>query len=284
MLKNKFKKLVVSLSILTLNACGISENIVAENNFQTFNTQSTYKPKHKFGLKINRNTPKVKFDESPKNAAPKKIDLRNLDSPVANQGQLGACTGFAIAKGLREFLLNKQKKQFTALSPLFLYYNERKREGSINEDAGAAISDGMNEIKENGIAPEKDWPYDITKFTIEPPAYAYKNAKEFKVKTIKPLRGITSIKNELNKQNPVVFGIDVYQSFDEAKAGNIPVPNVKSEPLLGGHAVFCVGYDDFKKVMIMKNSWGNDWGDKGYFYLPYEYFKLGLVDDAWTAE
>ena len=39
-----------------------------------------------------------------------------------------------------------------------------------------------------------------------------------------------------------------------------------------GHSMAIVGYDDLKKVFIIRNSWSDKWGDKGYFYMDYEYF------------
>jgi len=293
MFEKKIKKGLISffslgIFSLSINACGTN------NDFSTISAQltassldntgiSSYVPLHKYGLKITSKTPKVLYDQIPTNGIPKKVDLRNFASPVANQGDLGACTGFAIVKGLSEFLLNKQHKSFVPLSPLFLYYNERKIEGTVNDDAGASIADGMKVLKQTGVSPEEDWPYDITKFKLTPPKTAFDDATDYKVTTTKPLTGLSQIKSELNKGNAVVFGIEVYESFEKSKDGIIPVPDINNEKELGGHAVFCLGFDDSKNVLIMKNSWGADWGDKGYFYLPYEYFKLKLVDEAFTG-
>ena len=91
------------------------------------------------------------------------------------------------------------------------------------------------------------------------------------------------MKMSLSKANPFVVGIVVYESFESdtvAKSGYVPMPNVTSEAMLGGHAVLCVGYNDIKKVWIMRNSWGTSWGDRGYFYLPYAY----LLDNTLTSD
>jgi C1A family cysteine protease len=87
---------------------------------------------------------------------------------------------------------------------------------------------------------------------------------------------------------PFVVGILVYDSFEGltvAKTGYVPMPNTKTEQILGGHAVICVGYNDSKSVWIMKNSWGSSWGDNGYFYLPYNYLlNSKLAGDMWTIK
>ncbi|MBC7474337.1 MAG: C1 family peptidase, partial [Candidatus Sericytochromatia bacterium] len=131
-----------------------------------------------------------------------------------------------------------------------------------------------------GAPPETLWAYDTSKFAEKPPAAAYAAAGQYVVKDDIKLNGLQDIKDNLDKKNPVVFGIRVYDSFMKSKGGIIPTPNPKTEKLLGGHAVCAVGYDDTKGVLIMRNSWGTTWGDKGYFYLPYSYFKLNLVADA----
>lgn len=210
------------------------------------------------------------------------VDNRKWSSPVGNQGQLGSCTAFAAVRGAREYLLNKQAQPFVTLSPLMFYYEERKQDGTINYDAGSSITRSAYVLKNVGVSKETTWPYDITKFKIAPPASAYQEALQFRVQTIKKLYTLNDIKNEVKNGNPVIFGIKVYESFMRSTSGVIPLPNTSTERLLGGHAVTCLGFDDVNKVLIMKNSWGTNWGMKGYFTLPYGYFDLKLVMDVWT--
>ena len=57
----------------------------------------------------------------------------------------------------------------------------------------------------------------------------------------------------------------------------------RGEQVVGGHAVMAVGYDDKQQRFIARNSWGADWGQKGYFTMPYKYLaSRGLSDDFWT--
>ena len=82
---------------------------------------------------------------------------------------------------------------------------------------------------------------------------------------------------------PFVFGIMLYESFDSdktTKTGIVSMP-LKNEKDNGGHAVLAVGYNDESQCLIVRNSWGEEWGDKGYFYLPYEYAEK-LADDFWV--
>jgi C1A family cysteine protease len=221
---------------------------------------------------------------------PPVVDLRHFCSAVRDQGQLGSCTGFAIAVGFREFLLNKLGVPFVPLSPLFLYYEERSREHTIPQDAGAMPRDGFKVLQKLGCATEKDDPYDITKFTQAPSKTALTNAAQFKIAAYHRLAHLADIQACLAAGNGVVLGFTVYDSFESdavAKTGIMPMP-AAGESILGGHAVFCVGYKTDSTAagggyLIVKNSWGVGWGDQGYFYMPFAYIQPKLVSDVWTG-
>lgn len=93
------------------------------------------------------------------------------------------------------------------------------------------------------------------------------------------------MKNCLNQGFSFVIGFLVYPSFESpmvAKTGMVPLPK-PNEVSLGGHAITIVGYDDSKNSFYARNSWGLNWGLKGYFYIPYSYLSNpNLASDAWT--
>ncbi|MNS50021.1 Papain family cysteine protease [compost metagenome] len=295
-----------TLTATLLSGCGVNQLAAPQQQAGAFEAAGKKKAvATKFGLGANlKGAPKVKFDEGGEAegmtiqaALPAKVDLRGQCPPVYNQGPMGACSGFAIAKGLGEFILKKQNRH-VELSGLYLYYQERKMEGSINEDAGARISDGMKVLDNLGCAPEKDHPYlpmskwsdaDALKeyLTMKPGNDDVAAGKSYRIAGTQPINSLRAIRNSLAKGMPVVLGIAIFESFQSeaaAKTGVIPMPNVEKEEMMGGHAVVCVGYDNTKKVLIMRNSWGKEWGDKGYFYLPYGFIQQGLAADAWTAK
>jgi C1A family cysteine protease len=217
---------------------------------------------------------------------PKTIDLRSTMSPIVDQGQLGSCTANAIVSGLREYLEIAAGQNLVRLSRLFLYYEERKLEGTIEEDSGATIRDGMKVLAQIGVCPEEDYPYDITKFTQAPSATATADAAQYKIVKYHRVVNLNNLKVALSEGFPVVFGFKVYKSFESeeaAKTGRIPMPK-KDEQFLGGHAVLAVGYLDKGKSgkLIVRNSWGDGWGDHGYCYMSYAVFKR-LVMDMWTG-
>lgn len=227
---------------------------------------------------------------------PTSVDLRSKCSTIVDQGDLGACTGNAIASGLREYmLLNFGGPAFTRLSRLFVYYEERAAEGTTNEDSGANLRDGMDCILKLGVCKEALDPYNITMFTEAPSKAAMADAPNYKVSKYMRVMGIQAVKECLAAGYPVVAGMDVYSQFESqeaAKTGIVRIPSTFEKPI-GGHAVTIVGYQDTPKFSpgywkgggkwIMRNSWGADWGDKGYFYLAYDYTNLGYMTEFWTA-
>jgi len=215
---------------------------------------------------------------------PIKVNLRSGCSPVVNQGELGSCTANAIASGLGEYLLNKNKQPWVALSRLFLYWQERNMEGTVNEDCGASIRDGMKVLNQIGVCPEADWPYDISTFTNPPTDKEIADAAAYKVAEYHRITSLDRLKAALAEGLPVVIGIEVFESFESdevASNGIIPMP-AETEQDMGGHAVLVVGYDDSQSMLIVRNSWGYTWGDLGYFYLPYDYFTK-YASDCWTS-
>ena len=213
---------------------------------------------------------------------PELVDLRNFCSPVENQLTLGSCTAQALAGNL-EFLDYKNSQQLENMSRLFIYYNERLIEGTINQDSGASLRDGIKTLAKAGCCAEKDWEYDITKFTQKPPILCYFRARKHKIEEYRSLLDQNELLNCLAEGYPFVFGISIYESFETqevAKTGSVPMP-AQTERNLGGHAIMAVGYDLKKQIFIVRNSWGENWGDKGYFTLPFEYVNR-LAADFWT--
>lgn len=215
------------------------------------------------------------------------VDMRAHCSPVEDQGELGSCTGNAIV-GALEYLENVQNQSFINLSRLFVYYNERVIEGTVNQDAGAMIRDGIKAIARYGVCSEDVWPYNVATFTNRPSLEAYQSAEQHKaIEYRRVMQSADDIQHALAAGFPVVCGIILFSQFESdhvISTGMVSMPDMAREQNLGGHAVLCVGYNRTTRQYIMRNSWGESFGDKGYFYLPFDYLHSPqLADDFWTV-
>ena len=231
-------------------------------------------------------------------ALPPSADLRSGCPPVYNQGRIGSCTANAIAAAF-EFDLKKQGLPDFMPSRLFIYYNERAMEGHVASDSGAQIRDGVKSIATLGVCAETEWSYDDTPATSDggpfpagakdgekPSPQCYQDALKNRAATYRRVtQNLDHMRCCLAAGDPFVFGFTVYESFESdvvAKSGVAPMPQ-PGEQVLGGHAVLAVGYDDSAQTFTVRNPWGADWGQDGYFTLPYAYLTTrGLSSDFWT--
>jgi C1A family cysteine protease len=215
---------------------------------------------------------------------PKQIDLRHYCSPIESQGELGACTACALVGNL-EYLKKFKQQKIINFSKLFLYYHERMVRGTVNQDSGASLRDGIKTLVKIGDCLESLWPYKISKYKVKPPQKAYTDAQNYQITNYYRLHSLTEMKHTLSDGYPFVFGFAVYESLESAlvtETGIIPLPQPE-ERVLGGHAVMAVGYNDSKAQFIIKNSWGQVWGNAGYGFMPYTYLTNSkLSADFWT--
>ena len=212
---------------------------------------------------------------------PPRVDLTPKCPPVYDQGELGSCTANAIAAAL-------QFEEPFLPSRLFIYYNERVMEGTVDEDAGATLRDGIKSVATEGAPHETSWPYVIRRFRRKPSPAAYAEGRKHRALLYQRIpRTLEQMQGCLASGFPFTFGFSVYESFESAavrKTGVAPMPS-PGDAQLGGHAVLAVGYDAGERRFLARNSWGPRWGRHGYFTLPFDYLlDDSLSDDFWTVK
>jgi hypothetical protein len=198
----------------------------------------------------------------------------------------GNCTANATA-ALAQTLMIKEKKPSFMPSRNFIYYNERVMEGTVTQDSGAQLADGMAVLANSGVPHESLWPYTGNRWLWKPTASVSADALKHRVAQEQNLvQDLNHFKACLAAGYPFVGGFTVYESFESEQVAQTGVVNMpaKSEQTVGGHAILIVGYDDATNRFIVRNSWGNSWGMKGYFTIPYDYYTdADLATDFWTA-
>ncbi len=232
---------------------------------------------------------------------PSAVDLRPWCSPVENQLDIGSCTAHA-GVGIFEYFERRAFGRHIDASRLFLYKTTRNL-SHWTGDTGAFLRTTMGAMVLLGVPPEEYWPYVTADFDLEPPAFCYAFAQNYQALSYYRLDPpgidrkalLCRIKSNLAAGLPSMFGFTVYSSISQAgKSGYIPYP-VRGERILGGHAVDAVGYDDLLKIrnntdgaeettgaLLVRNSWGAEWGVGGYGWLPYDYVLQGLAEDWWS--
>lgn len=227
----------------------------------------------------------IKFSEIIKEAAielnlPVNYEIADL-SPVKNQGQEGTCVGFACTVGMKEYQEKKEFKRSVELSPRYLYQKCKEVDG-IPDRQGTYIRTAMDVLKNKGVCEWKFWPY-IENDIRSPEPDAEKNAPIYKIKSYVRLDGMSAVKQSLILNGPFVMGVPVFNSwFDESVRVNGIIPTPESDRSESGHAICIIGYDDNTRRFKFKNSWGIEWGEQGYGYLPYEYLN-STQTEAWSA-
>lgn len=228
------------------------------------------------------------------NSIPTVVDLRGWCPPIENQENIGSCTAHA-GVGLMEMFQKRYFGKHTDLSRLFVYKTTRNLLGWTG-DTGAYNQTTMKALVAFGAPPENYWPYDTKKYEVEPSAFLYALGDDFSaISYLKLDKGYSGnallqrVKDFLLAAHPIMFGFTVYNSLT---GSTFPFPEA-SDRMIGGHAVVAVGYDDNKVIthpvtkkqtkgaILIRNSWGTNWGENGYGWLPYQYVSGHLTSDWW---
>lgn len=213
---------------------------------------------------------------------PSSVNLSSNVSYVQTQGNLQSCTACAVTSAMA-FELGRAGHA-TSLSALFLYYVERTLRHQVGADSGGGLRDACKAAARWGACTESTWPYLPDRVEKRPPKSAYTQALRHRVASYERLaQRLDELRRCLASGRPFLFAFSAHTGFESegvTRTGRLHLPG--RERFLGNHAVMCVGYEDVGRQFLVLNSWGPDWGQHGFFQMPYLYLlDSGLARDFW---
>ena len=216
---------------------------------------------------------------------PASADLSEWLPAVGAQGEQGSCVAWATTYYMRSYYENRQNytlvKQ-TPLSPSFLYNQLKKQDASCK--SGLNIGRALEFLKLKGAPPLKSFPYLQNNCSALPDQSVETVASQFKIESWRRLTkgNLDDVKGEIARDRPVVIGMKVSENFKDFKGKSNFDELISESETRGGHAMTVVGYDDARQAFRLVNSWGQQWGDRGFAWISYEAFNAN-VRESYTA-
>ena len=226
-------------------------------------------------------------------------NMRELPWLPYNQLPLESCTANAVCAAYVYDLIKQDKIVLFNPSRLFLYYNARVKVAKNPQSKTVSLRNTLIAMNKMGVCLEDEWRYDAKMADTEPSDNCYEEAESNKIKSYHRIDNFTDINQLracLKAGFPFVFAFCIYNSFYHRASGVVPMPTDaerKSKPM-AGHACLAVGYNDKNRTIKVLNSWGKDWEDHGFFYLPYDFitdrilcydfWKIEFVQEKWDPK
>jgi|GEM_PF-1575426 len=216
---------------------------------------------------------------------PTSVDLSAQTPEVEDQGDYGSCVGWAVVRGLREWMFRKVTGRDVRLSVRFVWMAAKETDqfeiNTFVANAGTSLKTAFQVLKKYGVPEEKYYPYnrDLVLFTsLQQKHDFFFSAARFRIYNYYMLANNDARKLHLVKVGPFVVTVPVDNLWLGVGADGV-IPDQSGDNVAGGHAVLVVGYDDRTQRFKFKNSWGKAWGNRGFGYFSYQYAESKI----WTA-
>jgi C1A family cysteine protease len=208
------------------------------------------------------------------------------NTPISDQLSLGSCVANAWVDALEILMGVQDPNSVVQLSRLFLYWTTRGITGDQKKDSGTQLRSGAKQLTSIGICEEKRWPYDISKVFVSPGLECFNVASDNELAAYYSINDIgmtmlDDIEVAVKANHPVVFGIQVGDTFDGYVPGTVMQPPSTTR---GGHAIIVVGfrkYADGRRDFKIRNSWSDQWGESGHAWFSQEY--MMQARDLWVG-
>lgn len=212
--------------------------------------------------------------------------LVKLVPEILDQDGMEACVGYAVAQSACVLSVS-EGNQPDLPSPGFIWYNSRRSHFEDKLNVGTYIRNAIKSLNTLGVCVDRYWPSGELpwNFWKRPSVVAYEKAYDarFGVR-YQRVNGIGDIalqaKTAINAGHPVVFGTAVTEEFVHLRGHQVMPTPTAHDKIVGGHAMCGLAYNE--AGIYGPNSWGVLWGDKGWWYLSWDYFRSPHTNDIWA--
>lgn len=226
---------------------------------------------------------------------PLTYSLEQYCGEIKNQGSAGLCHSFA-GSSVKDIQENIETGFKYNLSPLYLA-KKVKSIDSFPDTEGSDLLSVCKALQSEGTIKEMYYPYNQYKAgSLEFPECKYTKIPKYKIKNYARCDTVDSIKQAIYNNKPVLLGIECTNNIYDLDNNSSKFIKMPTGYAIGGHAIVVIGYDDnlvhtyedgrsFKGFFRIQNSWGTNWGDNGFAWLPYEYlnFKAYIIADNYLS-
>ncbi|GAC1607125.1 MAG: hypothetical protein NVS3B3_09340 [Aquirhabdus sp.] len=226
---------------------------------------------------------------------PSEYDYKYLLGPIEDQAHVGACVLFT-ATTIIEAFLKKHENVHIDISERAAYALTQQyyEQSSLGQDEGTYAADVLAMFRDVGYVLLQDWPNYSTAtsdYFVTVPTAIIK--KDHRVTNFVRVGGnednqndlLLKMKKALFKHGPLAVGMpwpDDSRWFNLKSDGMLPVP--ASSAVAGGHEIVYAGWNDPRQSWLVRNHWSENWGDKGYAWLPYNVQPMFMPSDVYTIE
>lgn len=218
------------------------------------------------------------------NPLPESVSLEEYCPKRMNQGGQGSCVGWSSAYAARTIMQARatgQDPNDVTFSPAYLY-----NQIALPNCQGTYLQNAMEVMNKGGLLPFSRFAYNENSCAKKPTSTELQAASDYRIKGFNRLSkdgdnyktDLLAIKQNLAQGAPVVIGMMVGGSFMSDMRGKklwTPTRSDYSMQRFGGHAICVIGYDDYYEggAFQIMNSWGEDWGQNGLFWIRYNDFE-----------
>jgi C1A family cysteine protease len=203
---------------------------------------------------------------------PERVDLSSKIPAVRSQFTTSSCVSWASTYAAASFALRARGRVSLTLSPAFTY-NQISRDQWCR--TGTQISATLNLLRDVGALPIEEFVFDGGWCGRQPTPAQLERAKQFRIKgwAAFDATAVIKVKEQLARGVPIVFAMSVTPKVRSLRGDAVlDEDDVPGE----GHAMVAVGYDDAKQAFLIQNSWGLSWGNKGYGWFSYDFWKRNV--------